>query len=68
MEESAPEKKSSFEMMMLPFSSNVGWGSYFISITKTTSKKIGALIRSVQFPSPELAMYLYKSTIRPYME
>ena len=54
--------------MMLPFSSKVGWGSYIISITKTTSKKIGALIRSVQFPSSELAMYLYKSTIRPYME
>ena len=68
MEESAPAKKSSFEIMMLRFSFKVVWGSYIISITKTASKKIGALIRSLQFPSPELAMYLYKSTIRPYME
>ena len=34
-----------------------------ISIAKTTSKKIGALICS-----PEVVLYLYKSTIRPCME
>ena len=43
-------------------------GSYIVSIAKTTSKKIGALIRSMKFLSPEVALYLYKSTIRPYME
>ena len=32
------------------------------------NKKIGALIRSMKFLSPEVALYLYKSTIRPCME
>ena len=44
------------------------WDSYIISITKTASKKIGALILSVKFLSREAAPYLYKSTIRPCME
>ena len=30
--------------------------------------KIGALICSMKFLSPEVALYLYKSTIRPSME
>ena len=37
-------------------------------MTKTASKKIGALIRSMKFLSPEFALYLYKSTIQPCME
>ena len=45
-----------------------GWGSDFISIAKTAFKKIGALILSMKFFSPEVALYLYKSTIRPCME
>ena len=44
------------------------WGSYIISIAKTASKKIGALIRSMKFLSPEVALYLYKSTIHSCME
>ena len=32
------------------------------------SKKIGALIRSMKFLSPEVALYLYQSIIRPCME
>ena len=36
-----------------------------MSIAKTAS---GALIRSMKFLSPEVALYLYKSTIAPYME
>ena len=55
-------------MLGLTFSSKLDWGSYIISIAKTTSKKIGALIRSMKFLSPEVALYLYKSTIRPCME
>ena len=55
-------------MLGLTFSSKLNWGSYIISITKTASKKIGALIRSMKFLSPEVALYLYKSTIRPCME
>ena len=62
------EEKSSFKMLELTFSSKLDWGSYIISIAKTASKKIGALIRSMKFLSPEVALYLYKSTIRPCME
>ena len=40
----------------------------FISIAKTVSKKIAALICSMKFLSPEVAPYLYKSTIRLCME
>ena len=62
------EEKSFFKMLGLTFSSKLHWGSYIISIAKTVSKKIGALIRSMKFLSPEVALYLYKSTIRPCME
>ena len=55
-------------MLGLTFSSKLDWGSYIISIAKTGSKKIGALIRSMKFLSPGVALYLYKSTIRPCME
>ena len=55
-------------MLGLTFSSKLDCGSYIISIAKTTSKKIGALICSVKFLSPEVAFYLYKSTIWPCME
>ena len=68
MGESILEEKSSFKMLGLTFSSKLDWGSYIISIGKTASKKIGALIRSMKFLSPEVALYLYKSTIRPCME
>ena len=50
-------------MQGLTFSSKLDWGSYIISIAKTASKKIGALICSKKFLSPELALYLYKSKI-----
>ena len=56
----------------------VDWGSKWLvdfnaaktqlSVAKTASKKIGALIRSMKFLSPEVVLYLYKSTIRPCME
>ena len=62
------EEKSSFKMMGLTFSSKLDWSSYIVSIAKTASKKIGALIHSMKFLSPEVALYLYKSTIRPCME
>ena len=55
-------------MLGLTFSSKLDWGSYIVSIAKTASKKIGALIRSMKFLSPEVALYIYKSTIRPFME
>ena len=68
MDGSVLEEKSSFKMLGLTFSSKMDWGSYIISIAKTASKKIGALTSSMRFPSPEVAVYLYKSTIRPCME
>ena len=68
MDGSVLEEKSSFKMLGLTLSSKLDWGSYIISIAKTASKKIGALIRSMKFLSPQVALYLYKSTIRPCME
>ena len=52
---------------MLSFSSKLDWGSYIISIAKTASEKIAALILSMKFLSLEVALYLYKSIIRPCM-
>ena len=65
---SVPDEKSSFKMLELTFSSRLDWGSSIISINKTASKKIGALIHSLKFLSLEAALYLYISTIRPCME
>ena len=55
-------------MLGLTFSSKLDWSSYVISIAKTASKEIGALICSMKFLCPEIALYFYKSTIRPCME
>ena len=68
MDGSVIEEKTSFNMLGLTFSSKLDWGSSIVSIAKIASKKIGALIRSMKFLSPEVALYLYKSTIRPCME
>ena len=56
------------KMLGLNFSSKLNWSSYMISIAKAASKKIGALIRCIKFLSPEVALYLYKSTIQPCMD
>ena len=64
---SVVEEKSSFKMLKLTLFSKMDWGSYVISVAKTSSKKIGALIRSMNFFSWYFC-YLYKSTIRPCME
>ena len=68
MDRSDFEEKSSFKMLRLTLSSKLRWGSYIISIAKTVCKKIGALILSMKFLSPDVALYLYTSTIRPCME
>ena len=68
MDVSVLEEKSSFKMLGLTFSPKLDWGSYIISIAKTASKKIGALICSMKFLSPEVALYLSESTIRLCME
>ena len=59
MDGSVLEEKSFFKMLGLTFSSKLDWGSYIISIAKTASKK---------FLSPEVALYLYKSTTCQCME
>ena len=68
MDGSVLEERSYFKMLGLTFSSKLDWGSHIISFAKTASKKIGALIRPMKFLSPEIDLYLYKSTIRPCME
>ena len=68
MDGSVLEKKSSFKMLGLTVSSKLDWGSYIISIAKTTSKKIEAFIRFMKFVSPEVALYLYKSTMQQCLE
>ena len=65
MDWSVLEEISSFKILRWTFSSKLDWGSYIISIAKTASTKIGALIRSMKFLSHEVALYLYKSTIHP---
>ena len=67
MNGSAFEEKSSFKMLG-SFSSKLNLGSYIISIAKTASKKIGVLIRSMKFLSPEVTLYLNEFTICPRME
>ena len=68
MDGSALDEKSYFKMLGLTLSSKLDWDSYIISISKTTSKKIGVLIHSMKFLSPKVALYVYKSTIHPCME
>ena len=55
-------------MLGLPSSSNLDWGCYFVSIAKTASKRIEALICSMKFLSPEVTLYLSKSIIQPSVE
>ena len=65
MDGSVLEEKSFFKILGLTFFSKLDWD---ISIAKTASKKIGALICCMKFLFPEVALYLYKSTIHPCME
>ena len=68
IDESVLEEKSSFKMLGLAFSSKLDWGSYIIPFSKSASIKIGALIFSMKFLSPEVELYLYKSTMHLCME
>ena len=65
MDGSVLEEKSYFKMLGLTFRSKLDLGSYIFVITKTASKKIGTLIRSMKFFSPKVTRY--KFTIRPCM-
>ena len=63
MERSVFEKKSSLKMLEMPFSSKLDWGFKIISIAKTASKKIEALIRSGKFRSINLQNSLAWNTV-----
>ena len=58
---SVREEKSSFEMLGLTFSSKFDWGSYIVTVAKIATSKMGVLIRSMKFLSPEVALYLYRN-------
>ena len=68
MDGSVLEEKKYFKMLGLTFCFKLDWGSYIISVVKIAFTKIGTLIRSMNILSPEVPLYLYKSTIRPGME
>ena len=68
MDGSIVKEKLSFKMFGWTLSSKLDWGTYSTSVAKTASKTIGTLICSMKFLSPEVALYLYKSTIRACME
>ena len=62
------EEKASFKKLGLYFTFKKDWGSYIISIDKTAFKKVGVLMHSMKFLSPEVALYLYKPTLQLGME
>ena len=64
MQRTILEGKDSLKLLGLSFSSTLGRGPYIESVAKATSRKIGALIRSKSYLTPEVVLYLYKSTIR----
>ena len=68
MDEPVLEENPSFKILGLTFSSKLDWSSHIIFIAKSAFEKIGTLICSMKFLSPEVALYLYKSTICPCME
>ena len=65
MDESVLEEKASFKMLGLTFSLKLDWGSYIISIAKTPSNKIGALILSMKFLSPYVWNAIFTSGLLP---
>ena len=56
MDGSVLKEKSCFRMLGLTFSSKLNLGFYIISIAKTASKNIEALICFMKLPSPEVAL------------
>ena len=55
-------------MLGLSLSFKLDWGSYIVSTARPVSKKIGALISSMNFLFPEVALYLHKYAIRSCIE
>ena len=59
MDRSVLEKKSYIKMLGFNYFSKLNKGSYIISVAKTASKKIGALICSMKFLSNEVGLFLF---------
>ena len=57
MDRSVLEKKSYIKMLGFNYFSKLNKGSYIISVAKTTSKKTGALICSMESLSNEVAPF-----------
>ena len=55
-------------MLGLSFSSKLDQGFYIASIAKTTSKKVGKLIRCIKFITPDIALCFRKSTVEPCLK
>ena len=72
MDGSVFDGKSSFKVVGLSFSSKLSWGSDIVSFALGVLKKVRDLIYSmiycIEFLSTKLALYLYISTIRSYVE
>ena len=56
-------EKPSFKMLWITLSSKLDWGSYIVSVTKTALANVGVLIRSMNFLSLEVALYLSSSAL-----
>ena len=61
-----PEETSS-RLLGLTSTRSMDWKPYIQSIPKGASRKVGSLYRAQRFLTPESILYLYKSTIWPYM-
>ena len=68
MNGSVLEEKPSFKMLDLTFSSKMDNSSYIFSIAKTGFQKTGALICFMKFLSPDVVLYLYKTTKQSCMK
>ena len=44
-------------------SSKLDWASNIVMIVEIASRKIAALVHSIKFLSPEVALHLYKSNL-----
>ena len=51
------KEKLSFKMLWLSFSFKLDFGFYIVSNAKTAYKKIEALVRSMKFVSPGVALF-----------
>ena len=68
MNGSVLDEELPFDMLRLPFSSKLVWGSYKVFITKAAKKKTESLSHFMKFVSSEVTLYLCNCNIQSYME